>query len=69
MYRIELLMTHTHANEVHFAGDVIHVDEITARWIVEKGIGKPVETSQTLPETTASTLVAPEAKTKRKLKE
>ena len=40
MSRIELLKTHTHANEVHFAGHVIDVDEITARWLIENGTGR-----------------------------
>ena len=67
MHRIELLMTHTHAKEVHFAGHVIDVDEITARWLIEKGVGKPADDSQAVQETAAA--VIPEIQSHRKEKE
>lgn len=69
MHRIELLMTHTHANEVHFAGHVIDVDEITARWLIEKGVGKPADDSQAVQETAVGTSVTPETQSQRKEKE
>ena len=69
MHRIELLTTHTHANEVHFAGHVIDVDEITARWLIEKGVGKPVDDSQGVQETAVDTAVIPETQSQRKAKE
>ena len=69
MHRIELLKTHTHANEVHFAGHVIDVDEITARWLIEKGVGKPADDSQAVQETAVGTAVIPEIQSQRKAKE
>ena len=69
MHRIELLKTHTHANEVHFAGHVIDVDEITARRLIEKGVGKPVDDSQGVQETAVDTAVIPETQSQRKAKE
>ena len=50
MTRIELLHTHTHRNAVYPPGSVITVDETTARWLIDRGIGKPVAE----PESTAS---------------
>lgn len=41
MHKIKLTATHTHAGEVYFAGDVIDVDETTARWLIEHGVGQP----------------------------
>lgn len=46
MHKIELLKTHTHANEVHFAGSVIEVDETTATWLIERGVGKSAITQR-----------------------
>ena len=69
MFRIELLKTHTHANEVHFAGHVIEVDEITARWLIERGVGKPVDDSQAVKETAVGTAAIPETQSKRQAKE
>lgn len=69
MYRIELLKTHTHANEVHSPGHVIEVDEITARWLIEKGVGKPADGSPPVEETTERTAVVPETQSQRKAKE
>lgn len=40
MHRIELIKTHTHAGKVHCAGSVIAVDEITANWLIERGVGQ-----------------------------
>jgi hypothetical protein len=69
MHRIELLKTHTHANEVHFAGHVIDVDEHTARWLIEKGVGKAVDDSPAVKETAAGTASIPETQSQRKAKE
>lgn len=69
MHRIELLKTHTHANEVHFAGHVIEVDEATARWLIERGVGKPAAAAPA-PEAAATVAEAlPETKSQRKAKE
>jgi hypothetical protein len=63
MYRIKLLKTHTHANEVHFAGSVIEVDEATATWLIERGVGKfAVKVDDTAPQAPAKT--KPQRKTK-----
>lgn len=51
MPRIELKVTHTHAGTVYPAGDVIEVDEHTARWLIDHRVGEPV---------TASTAPVPE---------
>ena len=69
MHRIELLMTHTHANEVHFAGHVIDVAETTARWLIERGVGKPVDDSQAVQETAVGTAVIHQPHSQRKAKE
>lgn len=69
MHRIELLMTHTHANEVHFAGHVIEVDEITARWLIEKGVGKPAVASTAAKHAAVGTAVVAESPSKRQVKE
>ena len=69
MHRIELLMTHTHANEVHFAGHVIEVDEISARWLIERGVGKPVDDSPVVQETAVGTAVIHQPQSQRKAKE
>lgn len=69
MFRIELLKTHTHANEVHFAGHVIEVDEISARWLIERGVGKPVDDSQAVQETAVGTAVIHQPQSQRKAKE
>lgn len=70
MHRIELLKTHTHAHEVHFAGHVIEVDEATAKWLIERGVGKPADAATDTPqEDGAATDAAPETKPQRKAKE
>ena len=69
MFRIELLKTHTYANEVHFAGHVIEVDEISARWLIERGVGKPVDDSPVVQETAVGTATVPESQSQRKAKE
>lgn len=66
MHRIELLKTHTHAHEVHFAGSVIDVDEATAKWLIARGVGKPADTP---PQDGAAAGTAPETKPQRKAKE
>ncbi len=70
MFRIQLLKTHTHANEVHFAGHVIEVDEVTARWLIERGVGKPSDAAAgTPPDEGAATGTASETQSQRKAKE
>lgn len=70
MHRIELLKTHTHAHEVHFAGHVIEVDEVTAKWLIERGVGRPADAAaDTPPEDGAATGTAPETKPQHKAKE
>lgn len=69
MFRIKLLKTHTHANEVHFAGHVIEVDDISARWLIERGVGKPVDDSPVVQATAVGTATVPETQFQRKAKE
>lgn len=40
MPQIELLKIHTHAGVDHGAGTVIDVDDSTANWIIEHGVGQ-----------------------------
>ncbi len=58
MTRIALLHTHTHRNAVYPPGSLITVDETTARWLIERGIGKPVAESE---DTAAPQAAPPEA--------
>ena len=64
MYRIELLKTHTHASEVHFSGSIIEVDETTATWLIEHGVGKLADAASATTSDEPAT-----AKTNRKIKE
>ncbi len=41
--RIELLSPHTHAGTLHAAGDVLDLDEATARWLIERGVARTVD--------------------------
>lgn len=73
MHKIKLNATHTHAGEVHFAGHVIEVDETTAMWLIELGVGKPadgdVDTPDIVSDNQDETSVPPETKPQRKAKE
>lgn len=70
MYRIELLKTHTHASEVHFSGSIIEVDETTASWLIQHGVGKSAnEIANPSSEDLASSNMDVPAKTNRKVKE
>lgn len=72
MYRIKLLKTHTHAGEVHFPGSVLEVDEMTANWLIQHGVGKAAdEIAGPSPENLATPSIDVAAKTKpnRKVKE
>lgn len=40
MPQIELLKIHTHAGIEQGAGSVIDVDECTAHWLIEHGVGQ-----------------------------
>jgi hypothetical protein len=65
MYRIKLLKTHTHEGHVHFPGSVLEVDEMTASWLIQHGVGKVAE--ETI--RTAVEPAAPKTKPNRKIKE
>ncbi|SFM13074.1 DUF7210 family protein [Nitrosomonas communis] len=72
MYRIKLLKTHTHEGQVHFAGHVLEVDEMTASWLIKHNVGKVADEIASSPsEEQASSSVEAPAKTKpnRKIKE
>ena len=40
MPQIELLKRHTHAGVEQGAGSVIDVDDLTAQWLIEHGVGQ-----------------------------
>ena len=40
MPQIELLKNHTHAGVEHVAGAAIDVDDSTAQWLIEHGVGQ-----------------------------
>jgi hypothetical protein len=42
--RIELLKAHTHAGVHHAPGDIIELDEASARWLIEQSVAKPADT-------------------------
>lgn len=42
---VELLKAHTHASQLHCAGSVIAVDEITAHWLIEHGVGRAADSA------------------------
>lgn len=66
MYRIKLLKTHTHAGEMHFAGSVLEVDELTASWLIQNGVGQAAgEAANTAVKEPAT----PKTKPNRKIKE
>jgi hypothetical protein len=66
MYRIKLLKTHTHAGQVHFTGSVLKVDEMTASWLIQQGVGQAAE--ETI-DTAAVESATPKSKPNRKVKE
>ncbi len=38
MTEIELIKPHTHAGVLHASGDILQLDEATARWLIEQGV-------------------------------
>jgi hypothetical protein len=50
MHKIELLVTHTHAQKVYVKGSVITVDEATALWLIERGVGHVAATTLNTPQ-------------------
>lgn len=66
MYRIKLLKTHTHAGEVHFTGSVLEVDELTASWLIQHGVGKVADETAN---TAVNEPIAHKTKPNRKVKE
>jgi len=66
MYRIKLLKTHTHAGEVYFANSVLEVDEMTANWLIQHGVGKAAEETM---DTAAVESATQKSKPNRKIKE
>jgi hypothetical protein len=69
MPKIELKVTHTHAGTVYPAGHVIEVDEHTSRWLIERGVGKPVDDSPVVQEAAVGTATVAETQSQRKAKE
>ncbi len=66
MYRIALLKTHTHAGQVHFPGHVLEVDEMTASWLIQHGVGQAAEETM---DTAAVESATQKSKPNRKIKE
>ena len=46
MPQIELLKIHTHAGVELGAGSVINVDELTAQWLIEHGVGQAAASAE-----------------------
>ena len=46
MPQIELLKNHTHAGVEHSAGAVIEVDDSTAHWLIEHGVGQAITSAE-----------------------
>ena len=46
MPQIELLKNHTHAGVEHVAGAVIDVDDSTAHWLIEHGVGQAASSAE-----------------------
>lgn len=46
MPQIELLKIHTHAGVEHGAGAVIDVDDSTANWLIEHGVGQAATSAE-----------------------
>lgn len=66
MYRIALLKTHTHAGQVHFPGHLLEVDEMTANWLIQHGVGQAAGEAAN---TAVNEPAAPKTKPNRKVKE
>lgn len=47
MPQIELLKIHTHAGVEQPAGTVIDVEETTANWLIEHGVGQAATSAET----------------------
>jgi hypothetical protein len=43
MTKLMLLKPHRHGDTDHPAGDRIEVDAVTARWMTERGIARPID--------------------------
>lgn len=41
--RIELLLPHTHAGMRHDAGEVLDLDQSSARWLIERGVARAMD--------------------------
>ena len=46
MPQIELLKNHTHASVDQGAGAVIEVDDSTAHWLIEHGVGQAITSAE-----------------------
>lgn len=46
MPQVELHKIHTHAGVEHGAGTVIDVDDSTANWLIEHGVGQAVASAE-----------------------
>ena len=47
MPQIELLKIHTHAGIEHGVGTAIYVDDSTANWLIEHGVGQAATSAET----------------------
>jgi len=50
---LEFLQPHTHAGVLHAAGTALEIPDATARWLIDRGVARPVVPPSTL-ETPAS---------------
>ena len=45
MIEVELLKPHTHSGVLHAPGDTLELDDATARWLVDQGAARPIEST------------------------
>ena len=43
--RIEVLQPHTHAGVPYAPGAILNIDHDLARWLIERGVARPAETT------------------------
>ena len=45
MFEVELLKPHTPSGVLHAPGDTLELDDATARWLVDQGVARRIESS------------------------
>lgn len=49
---VELLKPHTHAGRLYTVGDRLDLGEATARWLIERGVARPLDAPEPKPHST-----------------